>query len=202
MTGSADDRPARADRRRHRRAGDADRACPHLDLHVASRQLADGRPPLAGAGARGRGPASDALHRAADPALRRPADFGPDASLRDRGDHAAIVDNSGEVAVDGHLVGHIDGLNLTIVESDLDADRRLLTAAARRAALPALRRKVAELVAAARMLPVAVRRGCDLLATGRCGPASARGRRAGAAPGADRRRHAGHRCPWPGPGAP
>ena len=73
-------------------------------------------------------------------------------SLRDRGDHAAIVDKSGEVAVDGHVVGQIDGLNLTIVESDLDADRRLLTAAARRAALPALRRKVAELVGA-RMLP-------------------------------------------------
>ena len=48
-------------------------------------------------------------------------------SLRDRGDHAAIVDKSGEVAVDGHVVGQIDGLNLTIVESDLDADRRLLT---------------------------------------------------------------------------
>lgn len=67
-------------------------------------------------------------------------------SLRDRGEHAAIVDKSGEVAVDGHVVGQIDGLNLTIVDSDLDADRRLLTAAARRAALPALRRKVAELV--------------------------------------------------------
>ena len=33
---------------------------------------------------------------------------------------------SGEVAVDGHVVGRIEGLNLTIVESDLDADRRLL----------------------------------------------------------------------------
>ena len=30
-------------------------------------------------------------------------------SLRDRGEHAAIVDASGEVAVDGHLVGRIDG---------------------------------------------------------------------------------------------
>ena len=69
-------------------------------------------------------------------------------SLRDQGDHAAFVDKSGEVAVDGHLVARIDGLNLTIVEADLDADRRLLAAAARRAALPALRRKVTELVAA------------------------------------------------------
>ena len=69
-------------------------------------------------------------------------------SLRDQGEHAAFVDKSGEVAVDGHLVGRIEGLNLTIVEADLDADRRLLAAAARRAALPALRRKVTELVAA------------------------------------------------------
>jgi ATP-dependent RNA helicase SUPV3L1/SUV3 len=69
-------------------------------------------------------------------------------SLRDKGDHAAFVDKSGEVAVDGHPVARIDGLNLIIVPSDLDADRRLLAAAARRAAVPALRRKVAELVAA------------------------------------------------------
>lgn len=67
-------------------------------------------------------------------------------SLRERGEHAAVVDKSGEVAVDGHVVGQIDGLKLSISESDLDADRRLVTAAARRAALPALRRKVGELV--------------------------------------------------------
>jgi ATP-dependent RNA helicase SUPV3L1/SUV3 len=69
-------------------------------------------------------------------------------SLRDRDEHAAVVDGQGEVAVDGHVVGRIEGLNLSIVESDLDADRRLLSSAARRAALPALRRKVAELIAA------------------------------------------------------
>ena len=70
-------------------------------------------------------------------------------SLREKGEHdAAVVDPSGEVSVDGHVVGRIDGLNLTIVGSDdLEADRRLLAAAAR-AALPALRRKAAELVAA------------------------------------------------------
>ncbi|MFZ1426306.1 MAG: helicase-related protein, partial [Geminicoccaceae bacterium] len=69
-------------------------------------------------------------------------------SLREHGEHAAIVDKSGEVAVDGHVVGRITGLSFAIVDSDLDADRRLLTAAARRAAMPALRRKVAEFVAA------------------------------------------------------
>ena len=69
-------------------------------------------------------------------------------SLRDRDEHAAVVDASGEIAVDGHLVGRIEGLNLTIVEAGLDADRRLLTAAARRTALPALRRRAGELAAA------------------------------------------------------
>ncbi|HEX6015253.1 MAG TPA: helicase-related protein [Geminicoccaceae bacterium] len=70
-------------------------------------------------------------------------------SLRERGEHdAAVVDPSGEVSVDGHVVGRVDGLNFTLVGSnDLEADRRLLAAAARRAALPALRRKAAELVA-------------------------------------------------------
>ena len=69
-------------------------------------------------------------------------------SLRDRDEHAAVVDTTGEIAVDGHLVGRIEGLNLTIVEAGLDADRRLLTAAARRTGLPVLRRRAGELVAA------------------------------------------------------
>ena len=56
-----------------------DRPCPHLDLHVAPRELADGRRALAGAGARGRGPAVRRAARAADPALRRPADLRADA---------------------------------------------------------------------------------------------------------------------------
>ena len=70
-------------------------------------------------------------------------------SLRDRDEHAAVVDSQGEVVVDGHVVGRIEGLNLTIVDSSLETDRRLLSTAARRAALPALRRRVAELVATA-----------------------------------------------------
>ena len=70
-------------------------------------------------------------------------------SLRDRDEHAAVVDSQGEVVVDGHVVGRIEGLNLTIVDSSLETDRRLLSSAARRAALPALRRRVAELVATA-----------------------------------------------------
>ena len=69
-------------------------------------------------------------------------------SLRDRDDHAAVVDAGGEIAVDGHVVGRIEGLNLTIVDAGLEADRRLLTAAARRTALPVLRRRAGELVAA------------------------------------------------------
>ena len=75
------DRPARAVRRRHRYAGQPDRACPDLDLHVAPRELAEGRRALAGAGARGRGPAVRRAARAADPALRRPAHLRSDALL-------------------------------------------------------------------------------------------------------------------------
>lgn len=70
-------------------------------------------------------------------------------SLREQGDLAALVEPDGEVIVDGHPVGRIDGLTLTIVETEAEADRRLLTAAARRAARPALRRKAAELVESA-----------------------------------------------------
>ena len=66
-------------------------------------------------------------------------------SLRDRDDHAGLVEASGEISVDGHLVGRIDGLSLTIVDAGDDADRRLLAAAARRAALPVLRRRCGEL---------------------------------------------------------
>ena len=49
------------------------------------------------------------------------------------------------VVVDGHLVGRIEGLSLSVAATDLDLDRRLLAAAARRAAEPVLRRKAAEL---------------------------------------------------------
>jgi ATP-dependent RNA helicase SUPV3L1/SUV3 len=69
-------------------------------------------------------------------------------SLRDRDEHAAVVDADGEIAVDGHVVGRIEGLNLTIVDAGIEADRRLLTAAARRTALPVLHRRAGELVAA------------------------------------------------------
>jgi ATP-dependent RNA helicase SUPV3L1/SUV3 len=69
-------------------------------------------------------------------------------SLRERDEHAAVVDADGEIAVDGHLVGRITGLSLAIVDPGPEADRRLLTAAARRAALPVLRRRAGELAAA------------------------------------------------------
>jgi ATP-dependent RNA helicase SUPV3L1/SUV3 len=69
-------------------------------------------------------------------------------SLRDRDEHAAVVDADGEIAVDGHVVGRIEGLNLTIVDTGMETDRRLVTAAARRTALPVLRRRAGELVAA------------------------------------------------------
>ena len=70
-------------------------------------------------------------------------------SLRDRDEHGGVVDATGEIAVDGHLVGRIEGLNLLISETAPESDRRLLGAAARRAALPILRRRCAELAAAA-----------------------------------------------------
>ena len=83
--GGQDDRPAGADRRRHRRARRPDRACAHLDLHVAPGGLAGRRRALAGAGAGGRGSAFRRAARSADPALRRPAYLRPDALLARRG---------------------------------------------------------------------------------------------------------------------
>jgi ATP-dependent RNA helicase SUPV3L1/SUV3 len=69
-------------------------------------------------------------------------------SLRERGEHAALIENNGEVVVDGHLVGRLEGLKLEIAAPEVEIDRRLLAAAARRAAQPALRKKAAELAAA------------------------------------------------------
>ncbi|MEK0081849.1 helicase-related protein [Benzoatithermus flavus] len=91
---------------------------------------------------------SDALH---ERLIQRFVDRRTSAllrSLRERGEHAALVEADGEVVVDGHLVGRIEGLKLAIATPDADADRRLLAAAARRAAQPALRRKAGELAAA------------------------------------------------------
>lgn len=91
---------------------------------------------------------SDALH---DRLTQRFVDRRTSAllrSLREQGEHAAVVEANGEVVVDGHLVGRIEGLALTVAaESGAELDGRLLAAAARRAARPALRRQAAELVA-------------------------------------------------------
>ena len=73
---------------------------------------------LAGAGARGRGPAVRRAARAADPALRRPAHLGADALVarprRARGGRRGRRARSRSTVIS---VGRIDGLSLTIAEA-------------------------------------------------------------------------------------
>ncbi|MDX6750838.1 helicase-related protein [Geminicoccaceae bacterium 1502E] len=59
-------------------------------------------------------------------------------SLREKGDLSATVEEGGEVVVDGYGVGRLEGLSFTLAASELDADRRVLAAAARRVAAPEL----------------------------------------------------------------
>ena len=91
---------------------------------------------------------SDALH---DRLTQRFVDRRATAlvrSLRENGEHAAIVEEGGEVVVDEHRVGRLDGLVFTLEPTELDAERRLLLAAARRAVRPALLRRARGLLTA------------------------------------------------------
>ena len=91
---------------------------------------------------------SDALH---DRLTQRFVDRRATAlvrSLRENGEQAAIVAEGGEVVVDEHRVGRLDGLVFTLEPLDLDAECRLLLATARRAVRPALLRRAQALLAA------------------------------------------------------
>ncbi|HEX2529312.1 MAG TPA: helicase-related protein [Geminicoccus sp.] len=69
-------------------------------------------------------------------------------SLREHDDLPATVEPDGSLAVDGHHVGVIDGLDFTPIAGEADLARKALSAAARRALRPALERRVAEMLAA------------------------------------------------------
>lgn len=69
-------------------------------------------------------------------------------TLRDRGDLAATVE-AGELVVDGHVVGRIEGLAFTPASCDADLGRKVLAAAARQAVAPELARRVRALCEAA-----------------------------------------------------
>lgn len=60
--------------------------------------------------------------------------------MRDRGLVAGAVE-AGEVTVDGHGVGRLDGLRLTIASAETDLGRKVLSTAARRAIAPELIRR-------------------------------------------------------------
>ncbi len=67
-------------------------------------------------------------------------------SLRERGELAAEIDPSGEVVVDGHSVGTLEGFVFTLGASGLEAEHRLFAGAARRAVARHLDRLAADLV--------------------------------------------------------
>ncbi len=67
-------------------------------------------------------------------------------SLRERGELSAEVDPSGEVVVDGHSVGRLEGFTFTFGASGLESQHRLFAGAARRAVARRLDRLAAELV--------------------------------------------------------
>jgi ATP-dependent RNA helicase SUPV3L1/SUV3 len=69
-------------------------------------------------------------------------------SLREHDDLPATVEPDGALAVDGHPVGTIDGLDFTLLPGEADLARKALSAAARRALRPALEKRVAEMLEA------------------------------------------------------
>ncbi len=74
-----------------------------------SRRLDGRRAPLAGARARDRGPAVRRAARPADPALRRPPHRRTDAAQGQGAARRLVVAATGEVEVEGHYVGRLDG---------------------------------------------------------------------------------------------
>lgn len=70
-------------------------------------------------------------------------------SLREHGRPMGVVDPTGAVEVDGHLVGELQGLRFRPATAGDDTGRRVMAAAARRVVGPELARRVARLLAAA-----------------------------------------------------
>ena len=127
------DRRARPRRRRHRHADAAAVRRPGLVLHRRPHRLGARRRALAGAGARGRGPAVRRAARAADRPLRRPPRRPSDAPAgrRPTGEELlSAVTRRGEVVVEGHPVGHVDGF--AFIPDPLADGRRARAGAARR----------------------------------------------------------------------
>ena len=69
-------------------------------------------------------------------------------SLRGEGVVETAVEDDGEVVVDGHGVGRLDGLRFTPAAAAADVERRVLAAAARRAVIPELQRRATEMLRA------------------------------------------------------
>jgi ATP-dependent RNA helicase SUPV3L1/SUV3 len=70
-------------------------------------------------------------------------------SLREHGRPVGMVDPTGAVEVDGHLVGELHGLRFQPAAAGDDTGRRVMAAAARRVVGPELARRVVRLLAAA-----------------------------------------------------
>ena len=68
-------------------------------------------------------------------------------SLREKGDFVAVLDDQGDVLVDGHRVGTVNGFTFALAEDAVSGDSRMFASAARRAVARELRRLAADLVA-------------------------------------------------------
>src|SRR5690606_32039428 len=90
---------------------------------------------------------SDALH---ERLTQRFIDRRTQALLKGlRGDgQLATIDDDGAIVVDGQTVGRIEGLRHTIAPRGVEVERRVLTAAAKRAVAPELRSRAKALLAA------------------------------------------------------
>ncbi len=90
---------------------------------------------------------SDALH---DRLTQRFVDRRTSALIRSMRDNvelpAIIEEESGEVVVDGHLVGRIQGLGFTLAQTEEDIEKRVLTQAARQVTVRELHRRAAALI--------------------------------------------------------
>jgi ATP-dependent RNA helicase SUPV3L1/SUV3 len=69
-------------------------------------------------------------------------------SLREKGEEAAHVEPDGDVLVDDHLVGRLEGLSFVLAGDRQEGEPRLLATAARKAVTPALRQRARELATA------------------------------------------------------
>ena len=69
-------------------------------------------------------------------------------TLQGNGDFAAIVEEDGEIAIDGHVVGKINGFVFTPAPADADMERKVLIQAAKRTVAMEVKKLAHELAAA------------------------------------------------------